>query len=292
MAPTTSVRPSSRARKTKQWKPADRERVLTDEEIRAMWIACADMGAYGAEVRSGLLLAQRFRKVANMVRGDLKDRVRIQGRQDNGNWVPETDIGHVWDAARDSDPKNKRVSAVPLSRLAREVIAAVPVIDSAKATGFVFTVSGSKPLTDWTKYKQRLDARMLALLRQWASARGDDPEAVELKPWRHRDLRRTARTLMSRMGVDRKIAEHALAHVAPGVEKVYDRHDYLAEKRDAFAMDRQSSAPQQRSTHSASLAVNPPAGDNVVPPKDRSYGAPPAGPEPPSSMLIPCPPPC
>jgi hypothetical protein len=45
--------------------------------------------------------------------------------------------------------------------------------------------------------------------------------------------------------VDSKIAEHALAsgqwilttreaHVPPGVEKVYDRHHYLPEKRDAF----------------------------------------------------------
>jgi hypothetical protein len=46
------------------------------------------------------------------------------------------------------------------------------------------------------------------------------------KPSQHRDLRRTARTLMSRMGIDSKIAEHALAHVPPGVEKVYNRYDY------------------------------------------------------------------
>jgi hypothetical protein len=37
------------------------------------------------------------------------------------------------------------------------------------------------------------------------------------------------------MGVDSKIAEHALAHVVPGVEAIYDRHHYLAEKREAFA---------------------------------------------------------
>jgi hypothetical protein len=42
------------------------------------------------------------------------------------------------------------------------------------------------------------------------------------------------RVMMSRMGVDSKIAEYALAHVPPGVEKVYDRHHYLPEKRDAF----------------------------------------------------------
>jgi hypothetical protein len=91
----------------------------------------------------------------------------------------------------------------------------------------VFTTTGRAPLNGWSKYKARLDRRMLALLRQWAAERGDDPEAVELEPWQHRDLRRTARTLMSRMGVDSKIAEHALAHVPPGVEGIYDRHHYL-----------------------------------------------------------------
>jgi integrase len=110
--------PIVKSTKTEQWIPADRVRVLSDEEIRAMWIACVDMGAYGAVVRSALLTAQRFQKVAQMLRADLKDRVRIQGQQDNGHWVPDSDIGHVWDATRDSDPKNKRVSVVPLSRLA------------------------------------------------------------------------------------------------------------------------------------------------------------------------------
>ena len=75
---------------------------------------------------------------------------------------------------------------------------------------------------------------MLALLKEWAAARGDDPDAVVLKPWQHRDLRRTARTMMARMGVDSKIGEHALGHALPGVEGIYDRHHYLTEKREAF----------------------------------------------------------
>ena len=60
------------------------------------------------------------------------------------------------------------------------------------------------------------------------------PDAVELKRWQHRDLRRTARTFMARMGVDSRIAEHALGHALPGVEGIYDRHHYLPEKREAF----------------------------------------------------------
>jgi hypothetical protein len=226
--------PVVKSGRTKQWKPADRERVLADDEVRALWIAAGDMGAYGAAVKSALLTAQRFHKVGQMRRADLKERIRIQGRQENGTWVADSEIGQVWDATRDDDPKNKRVSVVPLSRLARDVLAAVPIIDAHKGKDFVFTTSGRGPLKGWSKYKERLDGKMLALLQQWAVARGDDPQAVELKAWQHRDLRRTVRTLMSRMGVDSKIAEHALAHVPPGVEKVYDRHHYLPEKRAAF----------------------------------------------------------
>jgi hypothetical protein len=226
--------PIVRTKKTRQWKPDARERVLADDELRALWLACSDMGAYGAAVKSALLTAQRFLKVGQMRRADLKERVRLQGRQENGHWVPDSEIGHVWDATRDDDPKNKRVSVVPLSRLARKVIAAVPIIDADKPKDFVFTTNGREPLKSWSGYKQRLDGKMLALLRQWAAARGDDSDAVELKPWQHRDLRRTARTMLSRMGVDSKIGEHALGHTLRGVEGIYDRHHYLPEKREAF----------------------------------------------------------
>ena len=39
---------------------------------------------------------------------------------------------------------------------------------------------------------------------------------------------------MSRAGVQHDIAERVLGHVISGVRGVYDRHDYLDEKRDAL----------------------------------------------------------
>jgi hypothetical protein len=133
------------------------------------------------------------------------------------------------------DPKNKRVSVVPLAALARDILSEVPIIDARGGKDFVFTTTGVGPLKGWSKYKERLDGKMLALLRQWAEQRGELPEQVELTPWQHRDLRRTARTLMSRIGIDSKVAEHCLAHAPPGVEGIYDRYGYLPQKRDAFA---------------------------------------------------------
>src|SRR5262249_7110430 len=48
------------------------------------------------------------------------------------------------------------------------------------------------------------------------------------------DLRRTARSLMSRASINADIAERCLGHVIPGVRGVYDRHEYQREKKLAF----------------------------------------------------------
>jgi integrase len=59
--------------------------------------------------------------------------------------------------------------------------------------------------------------------------------------WVNHDLRRTARSLMSRARVPSDVAELCLGHVLPGtVRRIYDRFEYLAEKRGAFeALERE-----------------------------------------------------
>ncbi len=52
--------------------------------------------------------------------------------------------------------------------------------------------------------------------------------------WRLHDLRRTARSLMSRAGVPSDHAELYWSHVLPGIRATYDIHPYLDEKRAAF----------------------------------------------------------
>ena len=148
---------------------SERERHLDDDEIRALCTACGDMGAYGAVVKTALLTAQRFRRVGQMQRADLKAHFRLRGE----------DVGAVWDPTREDDPKNKRVSLVPLSRLAREVIAGMPMIDADQPKNFVFSSTGRGPLKGWSKSKARLDRKMLAFLRQWAAERGRRPRASQ-----------------------------------------------------------------------------------------------------------------
>jgi integrase len=52
--------------------------------------------------------------------------------------------------------------------------------------------------------------------------------------WMLHDLRRTARSLMSRAGVSSDHAERCLGHVIGGVRGVYDRHRYQAEMLRAY----------------------------------------------------------
>jgi integrase len=55
-----------------------------------------------------------------------------------------------------------------------------------------------------------------------------------MKHWTFHDLRRTARSLLSRAGIANDIAERVLGHVIPGVRGVYDRYEYRDEKKDAL----------------------------------------------------------
>jgi integrase len=80
---------------------------------------------------------------------------------------------------------------------------------------FVFGV-GDHPLAGSSKPKRALD------------------EASGVADWTLHDLRRTARSLMSRAGVRPDVAELCLGHVIAGVRGTCDRHEYRHEKSAAF----------------------------------------------------------
>jgi integrase len=77
-------------------------------------------------------------------------------------------------------------------------------------------------------------ARGAALSRGGSLKAAIDKAAPGLAPWRVHDLRRTARSLLSRAGIRPDIAERVLGHTIPGIGGVYDRHGYLPQKRDAL----------------------------------------------------------
>ena len=52
--------------------------------------------------------------------------------------------------------------------------------------------------------------------------------------FRFHDLRRTAASLMTGIGISRLVVSKILNHVERGITAVYDRHSYDAEKRAAL----------------------------------------------------------
>ncbi|MHC2104396.1 hypothetical protein [Methylobacterium sp. CM6246] len=78
---------------------------------------------------------------------------------------------------------------------------------------------------------------MLALARNDAIAAGGDPESIAIEPWRLHDLRRTASTGMGRLKIEPHVIEAVLNHrsgVIRGVAAIYNRYQYLDEKRAAL----------------------------------------------------------
>jgi integrase len=167
-----------------------RQRVLNDDEIRAVWQAAE--GPYGALVRFLLLTAARRGEVAGMRRSELN--------------------GDVW-TIPEGRYKTGRELVLPLSAQAQAVVSGLPTFSRGD---YVFTVDGAKPAGSFTVRKRKLD------------------RASGIANWRIHDLRRTARSLLSRAGVDANIAERCLGHVIGGVRGTYDRYAYYDEKKHAF----------------------------------------------------------
>jgi integrase len=53
--------------------------------------------------------------------------------------------------------------------------------------------------------------------------------------WTIHDIRRTVRSKLAELGVAREVARKVLNHEDGKVDRIYNRHEYLAEKRDALA---------------------------------------------------------
>jgi integrase len=108
--------------------------------------------------------------------------------------------------------KTAREHALPLSPAALAIVEAQP-----RTSKLVFPGQNGRHLSRGSSNMQTLARKV--------------PEVTE---WSLHDLRRSARSLLSRAGVRPDIGERVLGHVIPGVGGTYDRFDYLESKRDAL----------------------------------------------------------
>jgi integrase len=134
----------------------------------------------------------------------------------------DIDADGVWTIATEDREKNN-AGVLPLPALALAQIETAPrIVDNP----YIFA-GLRRYFNGFGKSKAELDAVAAKKAAELKITVGDD--------WQFHDLRRTARSLMSRAGVAPNIAERVLGHAIAGVEGVYDRHAYIDEKREALA---------------------------------------------------------
>lgn len=185
---------SPAARITPPSPEVERERVLTDDELAAIWKAGDEIGyPFGPLYRLLLATAQRRAEVAK------------------ARWSEIDMDAQTWTISG-MRSKSGRGHVLPLSSLAMEVLGSLPrvgdhVIVSSKTGG---------PVSGFSKAKRRCD------------------ELSGVTDWRVHDLRRTAATKMRSLGVERLTVSKVLNHEESGVTKVYDRYAADPEKRQAL----------------------------------------------------------
>lgn len=186
-----------------------RDRVLSDEELFYVTVSAQQLGPpFGALLLLLIITGQRRDEVAGMTWSEL-DRDLLE-------WsIP---------AAR---AKNGVASTVPLSEIAVAELDELAGGDRWPRAGFVFSTTGTTPVSGFSKVKARLDK----VISQAAGR--------ALPAWRIHDLRRTFATNMQRLGVRFEVNEALLNHTSgarSGVAGVYQRHEWTVEKREAIKL--------------------------------------------------------
>ena len=175
-------------------KEKTRSRVLTDDELRVLWLACGHEGASGEAIRLMTLTGAR--------RGEVGEMSRREVDQDH----------QLWNLPAERT-KNGRPHTIPLSRQAWTLIGARPRFADCN---FVFSADGKRAVNNWDEVKHRISAKA----------------GITASSWRLHDLRRTCASGMQKLGISVPVVEKALNHVSGtfrGIVGVYQQHDYADE---------------------------------------------------------------
>jgi integrase len=177
-----------------------RERVLSDQELVAIWSACKD-DDYGRIIRLCVLLCSRRAEIGGLAFSELD----LEGPQPS--WTLPA-----------KRSKNGVKHTLPLMPMALDIIRAVPRLVSRDQ---LFGARSENGFASWDKGKLTLDARS------------------GVSNWTPRDIRRSAATKMADIGIAPHIIETILNHVGGhkgGVAGIYNKSSYVNEVRRALAI--------------------------------------------------------
>ena len=177
---------------------AVRDRLLTDDEIGAIWNAACDMPEpAGPFVRLALLTLARREEVAGM------------------RWSEISPDLSVWTIPAHR-MKRGQAHVVTLTDTAREALGAVTRIDGQD---LVFTTTGKTPISGFSKIKSKLD------------------KLSGVTGWVLHDFRRAGPSTLARLGFSSILADKLLAHqpsALSSVARTYQQHDFSTEKQAAL----------------------------------------------------------
>jgi integrase len=175
-----------------------RDRILSIDEIYRFWTGLSKAPLWpgtGLALKLQLVTAQRRGEIISMRWEDITDDL----------WTIPAELS-----------KNGLPHRVPLSPLALELLG-----DAKQLAASSWVFPGAKPSAHLSG-----DAVNHAL----QSSR----EALELSDVTPHDLRRTAASHMTGMGISRLVVAKILNHAESGITAVYDHHSYDTEKRQAL----------------------------------------------------------
>jgi integrase len=101
---------------------------------------------------------------------------------------------------------------------------------------FVFTITGVRPASGFSKAKVTLD-RLMEIERRRELGLAEEKHPA-IPGWILHDLRRTAATGMARLNIAPHVVDKILNHTSgsiKGVAKIYNRYHYREERRAALA---------------------------------------------------------
>ncbi len=187
-----------------------RKRFLTDEEIRLLWEHIDNLRPNPRDIlKLGLLTAQRPGEILSM------------------RWKDIDMVDQIW-SIRDTKTGNDHL--LPLSPQVLTIL-------KNRSEGLDFTKR-----TIWMKTSEFVFPSKHNLNKGASVGHSKSTKNARKKlqiesgvtDWTAHDLRRTSRTIMSRLNIKHHIRERVLNHAQGGIQGVYDRYDYLQEKADAL----------------------------------------------------------
>jgi integrase len=188
-----------------------RKRVLTEDEIRAFWSKLDT-----AEMAEPTKLALKLLLVTAQRRGEVTGAKWSEFDIDGKTWtIPVARLKSSHSRRETIEPH-----VVPLSHLAIELLEKLKRLTG----GGVYLLPAWANKKKANSYSERVLSRAVR----------ENAKHFGIPHFTPHDLRRTAASFMTKRKIPRLHVEKVLNHSTGDIAEVYDRHDYLAEKREAL----------------------------------------------------------